>query len=62
MGGTGSGHDEPVEFTVPPAEYGEKWRVVVDTALPGAGAPVTVPAAAKLTVPDRSLLVLDREV
>jgi isoamylase len=57
-----NGHDAPVDFTVPPAEYGEKWRVVVDTAQPGAGAPVTVPAAAKLTVPDRSLLVLDREV
>ena len=34
-----NGHHEPLQFTLPPAEYGEKWQVVFDTALPGAGAP-----------------------
>ncbi|GIF78069.1 glycogen debranching protein GlgX [Asanoa siamensis] len=58
-----NGHHEPLRFTLPPAEYGEKWQVVFDTAHlePVEPAP-TVAAAARTTVAERSLLVLDREV
>ena len=27
-----NGHHEPLPFALPPAEYGEKWQVVFDTA------------------------------
>ncbi|MBI3688711.1 MAG: glycogen debranching protein GlgX [Actinobacteria bacterium] len=60
-------HHEPLEFTAPPPEYGEKWRAVVDTAsgqvTSGAaedeGAPMTH-ASGTFTVDGRSLLVLIR--
>ena len=58
-----NGHHEPLSFALPPAEYGEKWQVVFDTAQvePIDPAP-TVGAGGRTTVAERSLLVLDREV
>jgi glycogen operon protein len=58
-------HHEPLEFTAPPAEYGEKWRTVLDTATGQVtnGAPEEEGAAVThasdtLTVEGRSLVVL----
>ena len=47
---------------LPPAEYGEKWRVVVDTSRSAPCEPEAFGAGARLRVPSRSLLVFDREV
>jgi len=55
-------HSEPLEFTVP-ADHGDAWTVVVDTAKPTLPAPGTGPrvkAGDALWLPDRSLLVLQR--
>jgi len=61
-----NGHHEPLPFTLPPAEYGEKWQVVFDTAAwteaEAGEPPLTVGAGARITVAERSLLVFDREV
>jgi isoamylase len=64
-------HWEDIEMTLPPAEYGKEWAIVVDTAAgevttlttaPGviAAEPPTVTAGATHTAPARSLLVLQR--
>ncbi|GAA3525354.1 glycogen operon protein GlgX homolog [Aeromicrobium flavum] len=55
-------HSEPVDFILPGDDYGSDWRVVVDSSTgaveqPGAE---TFGAGATLTVPDRSLVVLER--
>jgi glycogen operon protein len=55
-------HDAPIEFATPPAEYGEKWEKVIETAEPSPDRPSVVEAGTKLWVPDRSLIVLDRTV
>jgi isoamylase len=55
-------HDAPIEFWTPPAEYGEKWEKVIETAEPSPDRPAIVEAASSLIVPDRSLIVLDRTV
>ncbi|BCY13816.1 glycogen debranching protein GlgX [Actinoplanes sp. L3-i22] len=55
-------HDAPIEFATPPAEYGEKWEKVIETAEPSPERPSVVEAGHKLWVPDRSLIVLDRTV
>jgi isoamylase len=55
-------HDAPLEFATPPAEYGDKWERVVETAEPSADRPAVVEAGHKIIVPDRSLIVLDRTV
>jgi glycogen operon protein len=55
-----NGHHEPVEFVLPPEEYGEKWQTVIDTAEGTPVGPETVGAGARVRVPERSLLVLDR--
>ncbi|MFJ8628105.1 glycogen debranching protein GlgX [Kitasatospora sp. NPDC093550] len=55
-------HFEPLEFTVP-ADHGQEWRVVVDTAQPRLPAPGTgarVKAGDTLWLVDRSLMVLQR--
>ena len=55
-------HHEPIEFTLPDGEYGDRWRVVVDTAEgvvePAGTAPL--PAGQNLDVVGRSLVVLQR--
>jgi isoamylase len=55
-------HDAPIEFATPPAEYGEKWEKVIETAEPVPGQPSVFEAGATILVPDRSLIVLDRTV
>ncbi|WP_329487160.1 glycogen debranching protein GlgX [Kitasatospora sp. NBC_01246] len=55
-------HFEPLEFTVP-ADHGQEWQVVVDTAqprLPAPGAGARVKAGDALSLVDRSLMVLQR--
>ncbi|MEU8922634.1 glycogen debranching protein GlgX [Kitasatospora sp. NPDC048545] len=55
-------HFEPLEFTVP-ADHGQEWQVVVDTAQPRLPAPGTgarVKAGDTLWLVDRSLMVLQR--
>jgi isoamylase len=55
-------HDGAVEFAIPPQDYGEKWELVIATATEGGREAVTVAAGGSITVPERSLLVLDRTV
>ncbi|SDZ45101.1 glycogen operon protein [Micromonospora pattaloongensis] len=55
-------HDAPIDFTVPTDEYGQKWEVVISTADPLPGEAVVVEPAGTITVPDRSLVVLERTV
>ncbi|MGV9263497.1 glycogen debranching protein GlgX [Kitasatospora sp. NPDC003701] len=55
-------HFEPLEFTVP-ADHGQEWQVVVDTAqprLPAPGSGARVKAGDALSLVDRSLMVLQR--
>jgi isoamylase len=55
-------HDDAIPFTLPTEEYGEKWRLVIDTARPVFEEALVVPAGGPLSVADRSLMVLSREV
>jgi isoamylase len=53
-------HHEPIEFTLPPAEFGTAWDIVVETAA-GPGETVesaTVKAAGPVRVESRSMVVL----
>ena len=49
---------EPIEFTMPPAEYAEGWTVVVDTAELGKVEPVEVKSGDRLTLAARATVVL----
>jgi glycogen operon protein len=53
-------HHEPIEFTLPPAEFGQLWQIVVDTAVaPGCDADLpTVKASCPVRVEARAMLVL----
>ncbi len=51
-------HNEPIEFTLPPAEFGAEWRIVVDTGAEEATPSEDLRAAAKLTVDAHSTVVL----
>src|SRR6266545_239737 len=51
-----------LEFIMPPAEFGEKWQVEIDTANVRNDQPVIVSASGKIAVPARSLMVLIRKV
>ncbi len=55
-------HDEPLEFTIPPPDYGEKWELVTATATVSGREATTVAATGQILVPERSLMVLDRTV
>ncbi|GAB7052725.1 glycogen debranching protein GlgX [Catenuloplanes indicus] len=55
-------HDAPLEFTLPPTEYGQKWEKVIETADPSPDNPVVAEAGGRFWVPDRSIVVLDRTV
>ncbi|HEX8628218.1 MAG TPA: glycogen debranching enzyme, partial [Catenuloplanes sp.] len=55
-------HDAPLRFATPPAEYGEKWEKVIETAEPSPDQSSVVKAGGTILVPDRSLVVLDRTV
>ncbi|MCU1399986.1 MAG: glycogen debranching enzyme GlgX, partial [Acidimicrobiales bacterium] len=54
--------DGTVEFTVPPEQWGEQWRCVLDTATGQVGAPEAAIATAGATVElvDRSLMLFVR--
>jgi isoamylase len=57
-----SAHHEPIDFTVPTAEYAAAWHIVVDTLLDDGdrnGAPV-IAAGDTVTVGPRALVVLQR--
>jgi isoamylase len=49
------------EFTLPPEEYGKQWRMVIDTSQPGLADAPLVDAQSSFWVPDRSLVVLERQ-
>ena len=51
-------HHEPIEFTLPPAEFGTGWRTVVHTGADEATPSEELRAAAKLTVDAHSAVVL----
>ncbi|MGO9927421.1 MAG: glycogen debranching protein GlgX [Mycobacterium sp.] len=51
-------HYEPIEFTLPPKEFGAAWRVVVYTGPEGATPPEDLPAAADFTVDAHTAVVL----
>lgn len=53
-------HDAPLDFTLPPAEFGQRWQVEISTAEPDAEKTTVVEAGGALCVPDRSLVVLKR--
>ncbi|QLH24713.1 glycogen debranching protein GlgX [Streptomyces sp. Rer75] len=55
-------HHEPLDFVVP-VDHGKQWQVIVDTAVPGGvepGSGQKVAAGDRLTLVDRSLMVLQR--
>jgi isoamylase len=59
-------HDDVIEFTVPGAEYGQDWTVVVDTAAEvgrvdraGAGDPVPVPSKAMVVLQTPRVIPVD---
>ncbi|RNG19011.1 glycogen debranching protein GlgX [Streptomyces botrytidirepellens] len=55
-------HHEPLDFVVP-VDHGKQWQVIVDTAAPGGvepGSGQKVAAGDRLTLVDRSLMVLQR--
>ncbi|WP_432135397.1 MULTISPECIES: glycogen debranching protein GlgX [unclassified Streptomyces] len=56
-----NGHWEPARFRLPPAAYGERWTVCVDTAEPDGGPDETeYKAGALVRLIPRSLMVLSR--
>jgi len=55
-------HHEPVEFTLPPPEYGASWRAVIATDVPDVADAPLADAGSRVIVPARSLLVLTRAV
>jgi isoamylase len=55
-----SAHHESLMFTLPPAEYGQEWRVLVDTMRPGREHEAVLSAGATIRVGPRALVVLQR--
>ena len=51
-------HHEPIEFTVPPAEFGTGWRTVIYTGTEDAAPPGELNAAAKFAVEAHTAVVL----
>jgi isoamylase len=53
-------HHEPIEFTLPPAEFGKAWQLVVDTAAASGEVDddAVVKAASAVRLESRSMLVL----
>jgi glycogen operon protein len=54
--------ERDMDFTIPPADYGERWATEVDTAVtpPGGGEPDGAKAGEPVPVPSRSMHVLRR--
>ena len=55
-----NGHHEPLEFTLPPEEFGPAWHTVIDTAAPAGTGDETVPAGASRKVAGRSVTVFQQ--
>jgi glycogen operon protein len=55
-------HWEPLDFTMPGPEYGQKWEAAIDTARPDPSQPRVIETKQSVQVADRSLLVLRRVV
>ncbi|MFG2042054.1 glycogen debranching protein GlgX [Dactylosporangium sp. NPDC048998] len=55
-------HSEPLDFVIPQQEYGKEWELVIATSTGPARDGVSYTAGGTITVPDRSLVVLDRTV
>ncbi|MER7168134.1 glycogen debranching protein GlgX [Micromonospora sp. NPDC000207] len=53
-------HDAPLDFTLPGAEFGQRWEPVIDTADPDPEKTTAIEAGGVLTVADRCLVVLER--
>jgi isoamylase len=52
-------HHEPIQFTLPHAEFGAGWRIVIDSATPENGhGDATVAAAGTVSVEARAVIVL----
>jgi isoamylase len=51
-------HNEPLEFSLPPKEFGAKWRIVVDTGAEDTPDAEELPAAETFTVDAHSAVVL----
>jgi glycogen operon protein len=55
-----SAHHEPIDFQLPTAEYGESWRIVLDTATSEVSGDDERNAGSAVTVGPRALVVLQR--
>jgi glycogen operon protein len=55
-----NGHHEPLEFVLPPKEFGPAWHTVIDTAAPAGTSDETVPAGASRKVAARSVTVFQQ--
>lgn len=53
-------HGYPVEFLTPDGKYARQWTVVIDTVDPSGGAGGTMTAGTTVSVPARSILVLQK--
>jgi isoamylase len=51
-------HDQPIDFRLLKADYGQSWQVTLDTAQPDPATSAVIEAEAVLTVSPRSLVVL----
>ena len=51
-------HHEPIDFTLPPASFGESWSIVIDTAMETGEREGRFTAASPLAVEGRSVIVL----
>jgi glycogen operon protein len=54
-------HHEPLTFTLPPASFGRRWEVVIDTGEGLRLKPRALEAGATLDLTERTMLVLSRE-
>ncbi len=52
-------HYQFIEYTLPPAKYSNKWKVVIDTATDLVGEGENLEAGGKLNVKSRSIMVLE---
>jgi glycogen operon protein len=56
-----SAHDEALDFTLPPEEYGKAWEVVIDTLhAVDEDSPAVVTAGSAVTIGPRAIVVLRR--
>ena len=53
-------HWEPIEFTIPPEQWGREWSTVIDTAIAGRVQPTRSKPGDRLKMLDRSFILLRR--